>query len=174
MEATTSMLDAEADSEDDRLRIFDVHERRLFRLARRLSSCHDDAADLVQDTFLRAFGVRTSLPQDPREQEKWLITAMVNLARDRSRRHAIRASSRAEPVSESGDLEARYLAKLVVEQLLARLKPRRRAIVILHEIEGEPVTRVAQLLGVMPVTVRWHLAMAKKELSTLLGGGDES
>ena len=34
--------------------LFDAHHGRLYRLARRLSTSHDDARDLVQETYLRA------------------------------------------------------------------------------------------------------------------------
>jgi RNA polymerase sigma-70 factor (ECF subfamily) len=172
MRAMLAALAVDADMEDNRIRLFDLHERRLFRLARRLSSSHDEATDLVQETFVRALGSRSPLPADEREQDSWLVTAMVNLARDRSRRQAVRAA-RVEAPAEPGGPEAAYVARIAVQDALGRLDARRRAVVVLHELEGEPVARIAALLGVAPVTVRWHLARAKKELGLLLGHGEE-
>jgi RNA polymerase sigma-70 factor (ECF subfamily) len=173
MRASTAALDVGEATADDRLRLFDVHERHLFRLARRLSSNHDDAADLVQETFVRAMGSRSPLPEDEGEQAAWLVTAMVNLARDRSRRQAVRVRA-ASSVSASGtsDLEAGYIAKMTVQDALGRLNARRRAVVVLHELEGEPIARIAALLGIASVTVRWHLAKGRRELAHLLGCGD--
>jgi RNA polymerase sigma-70 factor, ECF subfamily len=174
MRAALATLDAGAYMEDDRIRLFDLHERRLFRLARRLSSSHDDATDLVQETFVRAFSSRSPLPADERDQDAWLVTAMVNLARDRSRRGAVRArAARVEAPPVPGNPETGYVARMAVEEALGRLGARRRAVVILHELEGEPVARIAALLGLAPVTVRWHLARARKELGHLLGCGEE-
>jgi RNA polymerase sigma-70 factor (ECF subfamily) len=175
MRAALAALDAGEDMEDNRLRLFDLHERRLFRLARRLSSSHDDATDLVQETFVRAFSSRSPLPADERDQDAWLVTAMVNLARDRSHRHAVGArAAQVEAPADPGEPEAAYVARLAVQDALGRLGARRRAVVVLHELEGEPVARIAAMLGVAPVTVRWHLARARKELGLLLGLGDET
>jgi RNA polymerase sigma-70 factor (ECF subfamily) len=174
MRATLAALDADEDMDDNRIQLFDLHEQRLFRLARRLSASHDEATDLLQETFVRALGSRSPLPADEREQDAWLVTAMVNVARDRSRRHAVRAHfARVETPADTNDPEAGYLARIAVQGALGRLDARRRAVVVLHELEGEPVARIATLLGVAPVTVRWHLARAKKELSLLLGHGEE-
>ncbi len=149
--------------------LFDTHHLRLFRLARRLSSSHDEARDLVQETFLRALRSAVQLPSDRQEQEAWLVTTLVNLARDRGRRAAVRVRTAAEVRPQSsGSPEARYVAKIAVARALDRLDPRRRAVIVLHELEGEPVKRIAALLSIAPVTVRWHLARARKQLAALL------
>lgn len=101
------------------------------------------------------------------------MTTMVNLARDRSRRHAVRLAARIETRDDSGDPEGRYVARIAVQGALGQLDSRRRAVVVLHELDGLPVARIAELLGTAPVTVRWHLARARKELGALLGCGDE-
>jgi len=172
MRATSAALDSDEVMADYRLRLFDVHERRLFRLARRLSSSHDEAADLVQETFVRAIGSRSRLPEDEGEQRAWLVTAMVNLARDRSRRQAVRVRAASSARVETSDPEIGYVAKIAVQDALERLAPRRRAVVVLHELEGESVARIAVLLGIASVTVRWHLSKARRELAQLLGCGD--
>jgi RNA polymerase sigma-70 factor (ECF subfamily) len=64
------------------------------------------------------------------------------------------------------------VAKITVEDALKRLGARRRAVVVLHELEGEPIARIAALLGIASVTVRWHLARGKRELARVLGCGD--
>jgi DNA-directed RNA polymerase specialized sigma24 family protein len=42
--------------------LFDRHYQRLYRLARRLTSCVDDALDLVQDVFLKAARLPSAIP----------------------------------------------------------------------------------------------------------------
>ena len=78
------------------------------------------------------------------------------------------------------DPETAAVARATVQIGLARLTPRRRAVIVLHELEGLPTNRVAQLLGMKQVTVRWHLSAAKKSLAELLnpdrtaeGGGGQ-
>jgi DNA-directed RNA polymerase specialized sigma24 family protein len=49
------------------------------------------------------------------------------------------------------------------------LSPRRRAIVVMHELEGLEISSIASLLGIRAVTVRWHLLVGRRELRRALG-----
>jgi hypothetical protein len=40
--------------------------------------------------------------------------------------------------------------------------------VILYELEGTGIPAIAQLLGVAPVTVRWHLSRGRRELAAVI------
>jgi DNA-directed RNA polymerase specialized sigma24 family protein len=44
------------------------------------------------------------------------------------------------------------------------LTPRRRAVVVMHELEGMTGSAIASLLGVSAITVRWHLSMGRRDL----------
>ena len=142
MRATAAALLRDEGEDEQALRLFDTHQQRLFRLARRLSSNHDDAKDLVKETFTRVLRSRSPLPPDPRGQDAWLVTTLVNVARDQARRTAVRHRNRSGVQMEPGDSpDATYVAKIAVGDALARLDARRRAVVVLHELEGEPVSR---------------------------------
>ena len=65
-------------------------------------------------------------------------------------------------------MEEALVARATVQTALSRLSPRRRAVTVLHEIDGMPVREVARLLGITEVTVRWHLLAARRELAGLL------
>jgi RNA polymerase sigma factor (sigma-70 family) len=175
LSATAAALKSAAGSPPERLaRLFDLHHERLFRLARRLSPDAEEARDLVQETFLRAARRPAAVPAGEPAGEAWLVRVLVNLCRDRFRRLAVRARARQDLGREPGRSphpEPAAVARAAVQAALARLSPRRRAIVVLHELEEVPVERVARLLGIAQVTVRWHLAAARKELATLLLGG---
>src|SRR5262245_24508235 len=71
--------------------LFDTHQERLYRLARRLSRTAEDARDLIQDTFLRAARDASRVPSGHVSEEAWLVRVMVNLCRDRWRQSAVRA-----------------------------------------------------------------------------------
>jgi len=131
-----------------------------------------DAADLVQDAFLRLARAPGAIPEGD-GGEAWLVRALVNLCRDRRRRRAVRlrASGQApRPEPERDDPEAAAAAREEVGAALARLSPRRRAVVVLHEIEGHPLVAVARLLGIAPVTARWHLSRGRRDLQRWLEG----
>ena len=161
---TRALLDMTA---TDRLAdLFDTHQNRLFLLALRLCSDREEARDLVQETFLRAARHPESVAGEP-----WLVRTLVNLCRDRYRRLAVRSKAREELTREErSDPEEIQVARVTVQAALSRLAPRRRAAIVLCEIEGRPVKEVARLLGVAEVTVRWHLLAARRELARLLQG----
>jgi RNA polymerase sigma factor (sigma-70 family) len=67
--------------------------------------------------------------------------------------------------------EPALLAKAMVQRALGRLAPRRRAILVLYELDGIPIRDIAAMLGVSAVTVRWHLSIGRRELAKVLGAG---
>lgn len=151
--------------------LFDAHHERLFRLACRLSSDREEARDLVQEAFLRAARQPGLVPEGAQPGEAWLVRTLVNLCRDRWRRLGVR--SRAHAVMKREERtehpEQAAVIRATVRSALERLPPRRRAAIVLHELEGLPVREVARLLGIGEVTVRWHLLAARRELAGVLG-----
>ena len=159
-------------TDTDRLAaLFDTHYDRLYGLARRLTRSRDAAQDLVQETFLRAARASASIPATERDQEAWLVRILVNIRRDEWRRRSIRArhDARTGAGAPGGvDPEARLVARAAIWRALECLPPRRRAVVVMHELEGESVQTVARLLGIAAVTVRWHLSRGRAELARVL------
>jgi len=154
--------------------LFDLHHERLFRLARRLAGEREEALDLVQETFVRAARRPGAVPVPESGGEAWLVRTLVNLCRDRHRRLAVRRRLRheVEPPQGTPDPAGAAVARATVRRALALLPARRRAVVVLHELEEVPVVEVARLLGIARVTVRWHLAAARKQLAAALLGGE--
>ncbi len=160
----------ESESDTSRLvALFDAHHARLYRLARRLTRNRDEAEDLVQETFVRAAIDPGRVPAGHAPEEAWLVRVLINLSRDRWRRARIRASGQhAVAPLPSTSPERSYLARLEVQRALSLLAPRRRAVVVLHELEGIGVAAVARMLGISSVTVRWHLSRGRGELARAL------
>ena len=150
--------------------LFDAHHLRLYRLARRMSGDPDEARDLVQQTFLRVARRPASIPQDESGAESWLVRTLVNLCRDRYRRLQVRqrASGQMPDGHQPANPEAVAVARATVEAALARLSPRRRAVLVLHLLEEREIKEVSCLLGISPVTSRWHLAAARRDLKRIL------
>lgn len=169
---TSAILDHRLSQTDtERLaRLFDALHDRLFRLARRLSGDREEARDLVQETFLRAARRPAAVPDGEGSGEAWLVRILVNLCRDRHRRTGVRARvhESLRRGEETRHPEDAAVARATVQAALARLAPRRRAAIVLHEIEGLPAREVARLLGIAEVTVRWHLLAARRELASVL------
>jgi RNA polymerase sigma-70 factor (ECF subfamily) len=150
--------------------LFDAHHLRLYRLARRMASDAEEARDLIQQVFLRAARRAASLPGDEAACEAWLVRVLVNLCRDRWRRLRVRQKATfPTPCAPQGsDPEAVAVARATVQSALARLSPRRRAVIALHELEERDSSEIGRLLGLSATTVRWHLAAGRKELRRIL------
>jgi len=155
--------------------LFDTHYNRLYRLARRLVSTADDALDLVQDTFLRAARSPNAVPVGARHEEAWLVHILVNIRRDQWRQAAVRdrfnrntKTGGSEIAGAGRDPEATMIARATVWKALDLLPPRRRAAIIMHELEGLEIPSIASLLGVSSITVRWHLSRGRRELARVI------
>jgi RNA polymerase sigma factor (sigma-70 family) len=153
--------------------LFEAHYRRLYKLARRLVSTSDEARDLVQDTFLRAVRAPHSVPSGVSSEQAWLVRILINLCRDRWRSQAVQRRFRerygaGDWQATSPDAEAALIAQTTVWRGLRELPPRRRAVVILHELDGASVAEISRLLGIAAVTVRWHLSYGRRELRRII------
>ncbi len=152
-------------------RLFVAHHQRLYRLALRLAGTPEDARDLVQDAFLRAARRPGAVPPGEPGGEAWLVRVLVNLCRDRYRRQAVRDRAqtwlRPGPTATASH-EGAAIASDQVREALARLSPRRRAVVVMAELEELGTLEIARLLGITRDSVRWHRAQARRALALQL------
>jgi len=151
-------------------RLFDAHHNRLYRLARRMSGSADAARDAVQDTFLRAARSPHLVPDGMPNEEAWLVRVLVNVCRDEWRKRDVRrrAAFHLVPDHDHGS-EAALIARTAIQQALQSLPPRRRAILVMYELEGTSIPSIAALLEIRAVTVRWHLSVGRAEMARLIG-----
>lgn len=166
--AATSRQTVSRDEALDRLgRLFDDQHERIYRLARRLSRDPEEARDLLQETFFRAARRWRSLPEDDRAAEAWLVRTTVNLCRDLGRRRYVRNRDHHKierPAPSAPNPELRAVARSCVEAALGELSAKRRAVIVLSELEELPTAEVARLLGMRDATVRWHRSKGLREL----------
>jgi len=152
--------------------LFEAHHLRLYKLARRMCDSRESARDLVQETFLRAARAVASIPDGDAAEEAWLVRVLINICRDDWRRQLRRSrlGTLAAPIAAAvSDPEAALIARTLVWKALRLLSPRRRAALVMYELEGTSIPEIARLLGVSPVTVRWHLSRGRRELAKLIG-----
>lgn len=152
--------------------LFDRHQPALWGLAVRMLGDPDRAHDLVHDALLRALG--RELPDDHDRARAWLMRTLVNLCRDLHRRRKVRRVQEDRVVEFETDRsgtrnpEAAAVAKATLDRAIRRLPPRRRAVLVLRELDGMGVREIARALGMAQPTVRWHLARAKRDLKNHL------
>lgn len=173
--------DAGTDASERLAVLFDLHHRRLWRLARRMVDDGEEARDLVQDTFLRAARRLASLPPAAEAAEGWLVRTLVNLCRDRQRRRRVRRERRGEalasPAARPGaapDPEAAAVARATLERALSGLPPRRRAVLLLSELEPSQRLQLHLLSagrepGEVPAALTAGPRQALEDLAAVLG-----
>lgn len=125
--------------------------------------CGDDqqAEDLVQDAFVRAFARALRRP-GPDAPEAYVRKIMMNLFIDRARRQSRWQRSAPlfagkESVPDPAD---EIVTRGVVQAALDDLSPRQRACVVMRYYQDLPVAQVASALGVAEGTVKRYLSEA--------------
>jgi RNA polymerase sigma-70 factor (ECF subfamily) len=163
------------------------HLDAVYRFALRLSGSADEAEDLVQETFLRAF---RSWDQYTRgtKAKSWLFTICRNVflrRRERAKRHeeivsATTTRSGAEGASlvnpvwsnvQSLDPEGDFFESIVDERIvaaIAELPEEYRTAVVLSDIEGLPYAEIAELMDVPVGTVKSRLFRGRRRLQDVL------
>ena len=137
------------------------HSRHLFRLAYRMTGNEEDAEDVVQETFLRAYKSLAKF-EGQAEFGTWLHRIAANCAIDVLRRRPPAAASfPIEAVVEAGgsvetgaafggperDLFAADVRRKLAASLEA-LSPMERAAFVLRHFEGKPVAEIARALDI--------------------------
>ncbi len=181
-------------------RLVERHQRRCFSVAVALVHNDDDARDIVQEAFLRAFKGLARFQNDS-TFFTWLYRIIANLSVD----HARRAGGRGAHLSEerlanveSHEIDVPFLGRLDGADPLDALRRREiaaslqsafdalpsyhRAVIVLRELEGLSYEEIAEALGVSKGTVMSRLFHARRKLQRALadcyeeqvGHGDRS
>jgi len=150
--------------------LLDAHGAEIYRHLRRLSPTADDAADLHQETFLRALRALPSLPTDANHRA-WLHRIAANAATDAHRRRVARGVGDAgtqeacaavlaeaepsrdpavDPVTRAESAELRS----AVRAALADLPWRERTAVVARVLDGHDYPDVAETLDCSEANAR--------------------
>jgi len=187
-EPQAGTADASLDGADDRALVdafrsgrrdaFDAivrrHQRRVYQLCYRFAGNHEDAADLAQDVFVRAFKGLRKFKGDS-ALSTWLYRVGVNvcLSRASARRPVAEPLDDVQPIDErsesSFDRVARGERTEALRRAIATLPPRQRATVMLRIYEDLPHEQIAQILGSSVGAVKANFFHAIGNLRRVLG-----
>jgi RNA polymerase sigma-70 factor, ECF subfamily len=151
------------------------HEGRALAVAEAMLGDADDAADAVQEAFVRAYRSLRSL-REGSEFGPWFRTIVRNLCRDRLRgSDRRRVEWSAESMDRTAWTDPAGVAALEREQLaadvraaLATLPSDHREILVLKEMEEMRYADIAQALEIPPGTVASRLYHARAALRKAL------
>ena len=157
--------------------LYRSHRRDVARLVARLLGPRGDADDVIQEVFIQVFRSLVSFRGESRFTT-WLhrVTVNVTLMHIRAAKsrpqlgtelsHEPSAPDDHSPVEGA----ARNERMRALYKILDTLSDKKRAVFILHDLEGTPAGQVATLLEIPVLTVRTRLFYARKEVYAAMAG----
>lgn len=160
-----------------------TYEKGVYNLAFRLVSDREDAMDITQDVFLKAYQALPRFRGDSRFST-WIYRVCVNASLDHLRKKQKQpAYSLDEPLSfkessvtrevvdetESVEdaVENKSLGRAVLE-VLKDVDPAHRAIILLSDVQGYSYQEISDILGLSMGTVKSRLHRARNMVRKLL------
>lgn len=161
-------------------------EAPVFNIVGRLMDDPSDAADVVQEVFLKVFRNIGSFRQDS-SLKTWIYRIAVNEARNHrrwfSRHRRQEVGLEAEPGENLGyqdwlpdpgrspfDTALDHETQALIEEALAKVSPRFRAALVLREIEGLSYEEIAEVLEISLGTVKSRILRGRDGLKKHLAG----
>ena len=152
------------------------YQRQVYNLSYRMLGNAEDAGDLVQDTFIRAYGALSSFRQDA-SFLTWLYKIASNLCIDlmRSRKAKgalslnVELEEGREPAADARtsnpeDAAVRDAVKNVVQQAVHCLPEKYRVVVVMRHLQDMSVEDIARVLDLPTGTVKTHLFRGREML----------
>jgi RNA polymerase sigma factor (sigma-70 family) len=161
--------------DDDRSfgRLVDKYKERILLVALRIVRNKEEAKDLAQEAFARAYQNRSSFRGESGFYT-WVYKIVVNLAlnyvkRNRDRRaESINSSSAlALTVSVPDPAETAELTTAISDSI-EKLPPRQRTVFILRHYEEKPYSEIAQLLSITEGAAKANYHQAVQKLKNKL------
>ena len=148
------------------------HQNMIRAITFRMTGSLDDAEELAQDAFLRAYQQLGSF-KGTSKFSTWLCKIAINLSLDWRRRErqrdGIHSQWAAEAIVENNP-GAGFPDELsrCVQAALNRLPIKQRAAIVLTVYESQSHAEAAKTLGCSEATVSWRVFVARRKLKNLL------
>ena len=154
--------------------LFHRHQSRVYSVASRMMSNPEDALDMTQEIFLRAYQ-KINKFKFTSAFSAWLYRLATNLCIDelRKRKRSANTMPLAEAISQSDgntpedDAISRDREQLIW-QAINSLKEKERAIIILRDIEGLSYKEIAEVFGCSLGRVKSRIYEARQKLKGIL------
>ena len=154
------------------------YERKIFRLGMNITQNREDAEDVMQDAFLKAYRNLDRFQGDSRFYT-WLVRIAVNEALMKLRKRRPNQFSIDEPLTDDEDSVFREIEDWgpspeqrfaqtelneILTQVIAELEPIFRVVFLLRDVEGISTEETGQILGISAAAVKSRLLRARLKL----------
>lgn len=147
--------------------------KRAYFSALAILGNHDDAMELSQEAFLRAYRY---FPRFDKQKKffTWYYQILKNLClnkiRDSKNRKEVELLETISAKSEANSSVEKLELKAIVEKALMKLNTEEREIISLKEFENHSYNEISELLNIPIGTVMSKLFYSRKKLAVLLEG----
>lgn len=158
-------------------RIVERHQRMVYRVCHRFLGNHEDASDVAQDTFVRAYRSLATF-RGGSSLSTWLYRIAVNASLNRrsGRRVVMEPLEPARHVDADAespeDTLRRDEQRARVRAAISKLPPRQRAALILRTYHDLTHEQIAKVMGGSVGTSKANFFHALRNLKGLLSGGE--
>ena len=153
-------------------RLVEKYERRIFNLAFRICGDYEDAMDVTQTVFVKAFDKLGTF--DPsRKFFSWLYRMGVNESLNQIKRQSRIVHVEFDPPSRAPGPEQQIIREEsngLVQTALKRLGEDQRVVIILRHFVDLSYSQIAEVLGIPEKTVKSRLYSARQRMKELLTG----
>jgi len=122
--------------------------------------------ELASDALAEAFAQALARGEAIRAPASWIWTAAFRIAAGQLKELSRRGPGRVDPAYDMPEPIADVVAAL------AKLPPKQRLAIVLHDYADRPTDEVARALGASRATVHVHLSVGRRRLRELLSGDD--
>lgn len=152
--------------------VYRLYEGRLYGFAYRLTGNPHDAADLVQETFVRALPKLDRLPPERADIGAYLFATAKNLflkgvERGKRQQPVEEVPEPDQPTAIEDDPQRAPLLRLQQEEVRlanAKLAPRQRMVLALRELEDRSYGEIGELVGLNENAVAQLISRARQSL----------
>jgi len=151
--------------------LYRLHSGKVFGLCRRLSRKAEDAEELAQEVFVRAWQNMSHF-QNPEHFSAWLRRVAANLVINERRTLARRGPTELFDESDSSQgsepIPSSHGSRLDLEQAVTRVPTRARTVFVLHDVYGYRHREISEMIGVAVGTSKALLHRARRRLQEVL------
>jgi len=151
-----------------------LYQQRVMQVAVRILGNTNEAAEAVQNGFVKAY-LNISKLREPKRFEAWFFRIIANTAI--SQRKA--AKCRAEKIKIAGGSGSKKVfspeesqigeeLKEAIQQAISKLSKKEAKAIALFGIEDLSREKVAEIMGCSAEAVTWHVFKARQKLKVLL------
>jgi RNA polymerase sigma-70 factor (ECF subfamily) len=156
--------------------LFSRYNREVFYLVKSFVNNTEEAKDITQDTFIKAFNNLKNL-NDRTKFKSWLFTIGVNLAKDKLKMRKHTTDEGLDLIKTNDDPHDNIIKDSLAREVnnaIKKLPERQADVVRLRVIDEMSFKEIADIFNIKETTVRTNFHFAVKGLKDLIFAKEEN